>query len=277
MTTRLSASKRRASPIESNVLVVRRSRSVLWLTLNRPERLNALSRELLVQLLSQLESAAQDRNIRAVVISGAGRGFCAGGDLQLGLTEVTGVGPIEQQTGELRRFMRIVELIRRMPQPVVAAVKGACVGAGLSIASAADIRIAGASAIFATGFLQAGVSGDFGGTWSLAAAVGPALARELYLTGRRIDSVEALRIGLVSSVHADDELIPAATQLADELATRAPLAMEAVKANFAALPCSLSEMLEAEARRHVLSTNTRDATEAREAFLARRRPKFQGR
>jgi 2-(1,2-epoxy-1,2-dihydrophenyl)acetyl-CoA isomerase len=164
-----------------------------------------------------------------------------------------------------------------MDKPTIAAVNGACAGGGLGLALAADIRLASENAVFTTGFLTVGVSGDFGTTWGLSRAVGPALARELYLTGRRLGADEALRLGLVSAVHPADELMAAAEAVAVSVARQAPLAVRAIKRNFNALPASLAEVLEMEAARHVRCTNSADAEEARLAFLDKRPPNFERR
>jgi 2-(1,2-epoxy-1,2-dihydrophenyl)acetyl-CoA isomerase len=251
--------------------------SVGWVTLDRPDRMNAMSRALLEQLLAILQELSGDATVRAVVLTGAGSSFCAGGDLRQSLKEITGDGPIAEQTAELRRFMRTSQLLAEMDKPTIAAVNGACAGGGLGLALAADIRLASENAVFTTGFLTVGVSGDFGTTWGLSRAVGPALARELYLTGRRLGADEALRLGLVSAVHPADELMAAAEAVAVSVARQAPLAVRAIKRNFNALPASLAEVLEMEAARHVRCTNSADAEEARLAFLDKRPPNFERR
>ncbi len=250
-------------------VLTRTEGAVRWITLNRPRRLNALSRGLLERLLDEVERAAGDDAVRAVVLTGAGAGFSAGGDLKAGLHEVTGNGPHDEQVRELRRFMRIAELLHGMGKPTVAAVNGACAGAGLALACAADVRLAAGSAVFATAFLTAGVSGDFGGAWSLASIVGAGPARELYLTGRKLNAPQALALGLVSAVHPDERLAAEAGGLADVLATRSPRAVRAIKANFAALPCGFTELLDQEAERHVECTNSVEAAAAMTAFRER--------
>lgn len=164
-----------------------------------------------------------------------------------------------------------------MDKVTIAAVNGACAGAGLGLACCADIRIASDRAAFVTAFVNVGVSGDFGGTWGLSRAVGPGVARELYLSSRRVDAEEALRLGLVREVIAAEDLVERARALATELATEAPLALAAVKHNFNALPASLADVLEREAANHVRCTNTEDAEEARRAFLEKRSGRVVGR
>ena len=250
------------------VLLISTVDAVRWITLNRPDRLNALTRPVLERLLAELERAADDDRIRTVVLAGAGRGFCAGGDLRTGLQEVTGTGPRAQQTQALRRFTRAAELLHGMGKPTIAAVNGPCVGAGLALACAADIRVASESALFATGFLGAGVSGDFGGTWSLSSILGQGVARDLYLTGRRLDAARALELGLVSGVYPLEALLDEARRLAGELALHSPTAIRAIKANFDALPCSFGDLLDVETARHVDCTNSTEAAAAMSAFAA---------
>ena len=139
---------------------------VATITLNRPDRLNAMTTELIEGVLDRLEQAATDETVRVVVLTGAGRGFCAGGDL--GQTGLFADGRQEQDAvAELRRLHQTTVLLHEMPKPTIAAINGPCAGAGLSWACACDLRIAAESAVFRTAFLSAGLTGDFGGTWSL--------------------------------------------------------------------------------------------------------------
>jgi 2-(1,2-epoxy-1,2-dihydrophenyl)acetyl-CoA isomerase len=217
--------------------------------------------------------------VRVVILTGAGRGFCAGGDLSAG--EGGGVlsgKAIERDVGRLRQYMQSSRLLHEMPKPTIAAINGPCAGAGLSWACAVDLRYAAASAKFSTAFLTAGLSGDFGGTWTLPRIVGPAKARELYLLAERFDAREAERIGLVSRVVADDELMPYVRSVAERLRAAAPLALRAIKENLNdALEVGFAEMLDREPGRHVRCAHTRDATEAARAFVEKRPPKFEGR
>lgn len=250
---------------------------VAWVALNRPVHLNVVTRPLLESLLDVLGRVADDDAVRVVVLTGAGRAFCAGGDLSESLIEVTGAGTIARQTAELRRLMRTSQLLAEMDKVTIAAVNGACAGAGLGLACCADIRIAADRAAFVTAFVNVGVSGDVGGTWGLSRAVGPGLARELYLTSRRVGAEEALRLGLVSEVVDGDGLLERTRALAADLVAKPPFALAAVKRNFNALPASLADALEREAANHVLCTNTEDAEEARRAFLEKRTGRFLGR
>lgn len=250
---------------------------VAVVTLNRPERLNAMTDELLEALLAALERAAADDGVRAVVLCGAGRAFCAGGDLKEGVGGgVGGDGPVPTASGNLRRYMRTAQLLREMPKPTIAAVQGACAGAGLSLACAADLRVAAPSAVFATAFVSVGLSGDFGGTWALTGLVGSARAREAYLLADRIPAPRALAIGLVSEVVDDeDALLGRAGELAARLAALSVPAVRAVKANLNdAQEVGFREALEREAFRHIECSRTPEAREATQAFLEKRAPVF---
>jgi 2-(1,2-epoxy-1,2-dihydrophenyl)acetyl-CoA isomerase len=251
--------------------------SVAYVTLSSPDGLNLMNRELLEALLAALEGVANDDDAKVVVLTGAGRAFCAGGDLTESLSEITGSGSLSHQTAELRRLMRTTQLLAEMEKPTIASVNGACAGGALGLACGADIRVASTTAVFTTAFVSVGVSGDFGGTWGLSRAVGPGLAREMYLTGRRVGADEALRRGLVSFVYPPEHLAQETERLATALGGQAPLAMRAIKDNFNSLPASLAEVLEYEAKRHVRCTATSDAEEARRAFLEKRSPTFRGR
>ena len=251
---------------------------IATITLNRPDRLNTMSNELLEEALEALETAASDDGVRAVIFTGAGRGFCAGGDLGAMGSEDRRSRPLQTEIGRLRRFVRTSQLLRGMPKVTIAAINGPCAGAGFSWACAADIRYAAASAVFNTAFLTAGLSGDFGGTWTLTRLVGAAKARELYLLAERFDATEAHRIGLVSKVVPDDELMPLARSVAERAAASAPLALRAIKENLNdALEVGFSELLDREAERHTRCGQTADHKEAARAFVEKRTPVFEGR
>lgn len=251
--------------------------AIATVTLNRPDRLNAMTADLLEAALSALESAAANEAIRVVVLTGAGRAFCVGGDLAAGLEGINGPPPLTSQADRLRRFMRTSELLHAMPKITIAAINGPCAGAGLAWACACDLRYASASAIFNTAFITAAVSGDFGGTWTLPRIVGGAKARELYLLAERFDAAEALRVGLVSGILPADELLPHIAQVGDRIAGFAPLALKRIKANLNdSERLSFTEHLEAEAARHAFCCTTRDAAEAAEAFVQKRAPAFHG-
>jgi 2-(1,2-epoxy-1,2-dihydrophenyl)acetyl-CoA isomerase len=236
--------------------------------------------------MALLSQAASDEAVRAVILTGTGRAFCAGGDLNAisrgGIGDQGGAsslpGSYERSVTDLRTNMRSSQILREMPKLSIAAVNGACAGAGFSWACAADVRYAARSAVFNTAFMTAGLSGDFGGTWTLPRIVGSAKARELYLLPRKFDAAEALRIGLVSEVLPDDELLDFARDKARQAASYAPLTFAWVKENLNdADRVGFSEALDGEARRHVRSGMTEDAREAAASFLQKRPPQFKGR
>jgi len=251
--------------------------SVATVILNRPDRLNAMNDDLLDMLVEVLEDVGSNPSVAAVVLTGAGRAFCAGGDLAAMASAAEGEPSVEHKITGLRRHMRAAELLREMSAVTIAAVNGACAGAGLALAAAADLRIAADSAVFRTAFLSAGMSGDFGGTWSLTQLLGAGKARELYLCDERIPAREAERIGLVGSVVADDELAETAAKRASSFAAAAPLARIGIKANLnEAVHVSFAESLQHEAERHIRCARSDDAAEAGRAFLERRAPVFSG-
>jgi len=252
---------------------------IATITLNRPDRLNAMNRELITAAVETFEKAASDPAIRVLILTGAGKGFCAGGDLAgFAGGEFKQPQPIEQRIAELRRSMRTSQILRESDMVTIAAINGACAGAGFSWALACDLRYAAASAKFSSAFLNAGLSGDFGGTYSLTHILGTAKARELYLLAERFDAAEAERIGLVSKTLPDAELMNHVRGVARKLADSAPIALREIKRNLNdALRLSFSEALDREADRHSRCGTTEDNTEAAKAFLEKRKPLFKGR
>jgi 2-(1,2-epoxy-1,2-dihydrophenyl)acetyl-CoA isomerase len=256
--------------------------AIATVTLNRPERLNAMNEALLEGTLAALERAADDDSIRVVILTGAGRGFCAGGDLS-SMAGGNGAG-LPQQLGmssrvdRLRRYVRSSQLLHEMPKVTIAAVNGACAGAGLAWACACDLRYCAESARFNTAFMTAGLSGDFGGTWTLPRIVGPARARELYFLAEKFSSEDAERIGLVSRRLPDADLMGHVRGIAARLVSFAPLTLRAIKANLVdSERLCFSEMLDRESERHVGCGMTDDAKEAAAAFLEKREALFVGR
>lgn len=243
--------------------------AVVTLTLDRPERLNALDLEHVLALRDELRTLASDPDVRAVVLTGAGRGFCAGGDV----TSMAGEGAESSESAEpvdLRSIMEVSELLHAMPAFTVAAVNGPCAGAGLSFACACDLRYAARSAVFVSAFLRVGSSGDHGSAWVLTRAVGPAKARELLFLGDRVDADEAARIGLVSAVLDDDALRDHVDAVAARLAETPPNAARLMKQNLDdALTLPLTTYLDAETARFAECSGSPEAVAAAKAFLGR--------
>lgn len=262
---------------------------VLTLRLNRPDRLNALTWELMRLLQEALQEASVDPSVRVVVLTGAGRGFCAGGDIR-GTEDLDPADPVSNQwakdpawkshetrVSQVLRFSGSATLLHTMPKPTIAMVRGAAVGAGLCLAAACDFRIASTSAYFSTAFVKAARSGDFGGSYLLPRLVGPAKARELYILGDKIDSSEALRIGLVNQVVSDETLSEVTRQFAQRLAQGPAAAYRYIKRNLsAAETMTLDQVLELEAHNMIRCSQTEDARELYRAARDGREPNFKG-
>ena len=260
----------------SDIILVDISENIATVTLNRPEKLNALSGEMMEGLVPVIEGLAEEKEVRCVVVTGAGRGFCAGGDIA-GMASGETL-PNENPVARLRRLEETSRLLHEMPKPTIAMVNGPAAGAGLSIALACDIRIAGESARFGTAFVRIGFSGDYGGTWMLQRLVGPAKARELYFTGDLIDAREAERIGMVNRVVPDDELGRETRSLAERIAKGPPIALARMKQNMnLGLASDFSTLLDAEAEGMIMTGMTQDNREAVKAFLEKRPATFHGR
>jgi 2-(1,2-epoxy-1,2-dihydrophenyl)acetyl-CoA isomerase len=249
---------------------------IATLTLNRPERLNALSMEIRVGLLEALERLGHDSNVGCIVLTGSGRGFCAGGDVKsMGDRSATG---FESRASGIQFSNRIPRLMRTIPKTVIAMVNGVAVGAGLSMALACDLRVAARSARFGTGFLKIGLSGDWGGTWTLTRLVGTAKARELYLLGDMITADEALANGMVNRVADDDDLLSTTMAMARRIADLPQVAVGYTKRNLhAAETGEFQTVLDMEAFNQARCSQTEDHREAIKAFAEKRRPVFIGR
>jgi 2-(1,2-epoxy-1,2-dihydrophenyl)acetyl-CoA isomerase len=246
---------------------------VATLTLDRPAALNALTVPLKLALREALEAIAVDRAIRAVILTGAGRAFCAGQDLAE--REHPDAAPLDVELRE--RFNPIIRAIRSMGQPVIAAVNGVAAGAGASIAFACDLRIAAEDARFVLAFGRIGLVPDSGATWFLPRILGSAKAAELVLLGDPVDAAEALRLGLVSRVVSGDRLMTEARAMADRLADSAPLALALTKTALdRSMTIDLDEALEGEAKLQGIAGASADHAEGLAAFRAKRPPRFNG-
>lgn len=249
---------------------------VATLTLNRPESLNALSDEIRSGLVASLQRLDADDAVGCIVLTGSGRGFCAGGDVKsMGERSARS---FEARAAGLRQSGGIPMLMHSMSKVVIGMVNGVAIGAGLGLALACDLRIAARSARFGTGFIKIGLSGDWGGTWSLTRLVGTAKAREMYFLGDMIDADEALSVGLVNRV-VDDAELPATTMaMARRIAAMPVVALGYAKRNlFAAETGDFAAVLELEALHQTRCSQTEDHREAVQAFKEKRRPVFKGR
>ena len=252
---------------------------VAVLTLNRPETLNAMSTAMLEALLEALPRLADDTNIGVVVLTGAGRGFCAGGDVKaMAEGREFGGDTLEEKASALRAQMEVSRWLHEMPKPTIAMVQGAAAGAGLSLAMACDLRIAGDGARFATAFARVGYSGDFGGSFFLTRLVGTAKARELYYTADILSADQALALGLVNRVVPGARLDEETMALARRLAAGPRVALRYMKRNMnAAESGTLKDALDLEAWHHTRCGMTEDHREAARAFVDKREPVFRGR
>ncbi len=255
------------------------------ITMNKPERRNALDAAMWAGLEVALADAETATDVRCVVLTGAGGAFCAGGDVK-GMAErnssmpavASPPMPLDEQIHRQRlRHRAISGALFSMPKPTVAAVGGAAAGAGLALALACDMRIASADAVLATAFGKVGLSGDFGGTWFLTQLVGPARAKELYYLGDRIDMETALRLGIVNTVVDADGFGDAWRSTAARLAAGPTIAYRYMKENInRSVSADLGTLLDLEATHHRHTSTTADHREAAQAFVEKRTPVFKG-
>ena len=255
---------------------------VATLTMNRPDSRNALSRAMMTALAESLQRLALDPAVRVVVLTGAGRALCSGGDVKGFAARAGGEGAdaptFDQKVTDLRARMEAVRWLHEMPKPTLAVIPGPAAGAGLSLALACDLRIAAADAKFTTAFAKIGLSGDFGGSYFLSKLVGASRARELYFTGRVVQADEALRLGLVDRVAPYEELAAAAGAFARELAALPTVAIGYMKRNLnVAQRGSLADTLDSEAVHMIRTFETDDHKGAARAFVEKRPPSFAGR
>jgi enoyl-CoA hydratase len=261
-----------------STLTVERIRpGVVLATLDRPERLNALTFQMFRELRTLADEVAADEGARVLVLTGAGRGFCAGLDLD-DAAQLPGMTAAEMLAGQTS-WADAIAAFHRMDTPVIAGVNGPAAGAGFSLALAADIRIASPQARFNAAFVRIGLSGgDCGSSYFLPRLVGLARASEILLTGRFVDAAEAAAIGLVSAVVPSEDLLQGALELADRIVANSPLGVALTKQVLAvnADAPSLDAALELENRNQVLATRTADMAEALSAFREKRVPRFTG-
>jgi 2-(1,2-epoxy-1,2-dihydrophenyl)acetyl-CoA isomerase len=251
---------------------------IATLTLNRPDRLNALGDTLRDDLQDAVARASDDPEVRVMIVTGAGKGFCSGGDVKaMSERKESGSGrPLMEKVAPGRD--RTVLALRDSPKPIIAAVNGAAAGAGFNLALCCDMRLASTAAKFSQAFVKRGLHPDWGGTYFLPRVVGTAKAAELIFTGEVIDAQEALRLGIVSAVHPPEELMPAALALARKIADGPPIAIRLAKRSiYHNLDCDLRQALEFETFAQNICFDTEDAAEGIKAFVEKRPPAFRGR
>jgi len=260
------------------VLIESLENAVLTLTMNRPERLNALTPPLLMSLLQALRKASLNPQVRAVVLTGAGRAFCAGGDVKEMAAAGVSVQTLEERAAHLREAMDSARLLREMPKPTIALARGPVMGAGFSLALACDILVVSDSVKISTSFISVGLSSDYGGNWLLAQRVG-ARARWLSMLSPVLSAEEAARAGIADMVVPDAELETEGNRLASQLASAPTLAIGHTKANLNAVESgvTLGRAMDDEALRQMRCVMTEDHREAAAAFVEKRAPRFAGR
>lgn len=273
-------------PLSSELLKLSRdaAKGVATLTLNRPERLNALNGALLRALAEGVEEVARADAVRAVIVTGAGAAFCSGADTSE-LAGGSGTGPHKPGEGgaeALRRgfadAQRVVLGIHKMEKPVVAAVNGAAVGAGLDLACACDIRIASATARFAASYVKVGLFPGYGGTWFYPRLLGMGRAAEMMFTGDFLDAPAAERIGFVNRAVEPSRLLAEAESLAERLASGPPVAIRLAKLMLRrGLQVDLETAMEMAAAAEAVTLSSQDHAEGMAAAREKRRPQYRGR
>jgi 2-(1,2-epoxy-1,2-dihydrophenyl)acetyl-CoA isomerase len=241
------------------------------ITLNRPDHLNGITNTMMRELFDCVSCVALDPDVRIVQLTGAGRGFCPGADLK---AYTSG----EPQEPNRKEYFQITAMLHEMPKVTVAAINGACAGAGFGWACACDLRYAATGATFNTAFLGVAISGDMAGPWLLPRIIGATKARELYFLPGKFSAAEAERIGLVARTFPDEAFRAEIEAIMDRLAAAAPLAIGEMKKNFtSAENMGLRDYIELETERHSRTGASDDSREAFRAFVEKRQPEFKGR
>jgi 2-(1,2-epoxy-1,2-dihydrophenyl)acetyl-CoA isomerase len=241
-----------------------------WLLMNRPERMNGMTNQMLVETHDCLQHVAAQTDVRVVVLTGEGRGFCPGADLKH-------YAAGEKDVASAPHHFRVPVLLHEMPQVTIAAINGACAGAGLGWAAACDLRFAADTATFSSAFLKVASAGDMGGPWTLPRLLGAAKARELYFLPEKFDAKAALGMGLVTRIYEFARLRDEVGSIAQQLASAPPHALREMKRNFLdAERLGFADYIAVETRRHVEVMAHEDAKEAFKAFVEKRAPRFKG-
>jgi len=251
---------------------------VATITFNRPDKLNALSRDLLAESISHLKTWSRDPEIGAIVLTGAGRAFCAGGDVSNMARENESPPTLEEQIDGLREAQELSWLLYNIPKVTIAAVNGFAMGAGLGVCLACDLRLASDQARFGTAYAKVGFGGDFGTTWLLTRYAGAPKAKELFFLGDIIDAAEAHRLGLVNRVFPHDRLLDETSGIASRIAHGPLTSYRYMKANVnLATHTDFRTLLDREAETHLRCGMTEDHREGVRAFMEKRAPEFKGR
>ncbi len=257
-------------------ILVSESDGIVTITLNRPEKLNAFIGHMRRDLAEALEHAGSERGVRVVIITGAGRAFCAGGDVEF-MAELMKRSDSEEFARILGAGRRVILAIRQMTKPVIAAINGVAAGAGCNLAFACDLRVASTNATFTQSFVKVGLNPDWGGTYFLPRLVTPNKACELFFLGEQIKAEEALRLNIVNQVVSPEELGGTAQTLAERLRAAPPIAIAAAKqAVYRSKAQDLEEMLRFETESQIRCFESDDAQEGVRAFLEKREPHFTG-
>ena len=261
---------------QSQVVLEERKGNVAVIRLNRPDKLNALNIELGRGLVHALLHASQDNSVRAVVLTGAGRGFCAGGDLEL-IRDLRKRNASDELKVLLEAGKEMCLAIATMTKPVIAAVNGPAAGGGMNLALAADMRIASDQASFAESFAKVGLYPDFGGTYFLPRIVGPALSAELFYTAETLSAEDALRLGIVNRVFPADKFEEETQKIVDVLAGAPTVALRDVKRTIVGDDRkNLETKLDEEIRLQIHCFQSEDCLEGLNAFFEKRKPNFKG-
>jgi 2-(1,2-epoxy-1,2-dihydrophenyl)acetyl-CoA isomerase len=252
------------------------SEGILTITLNRPEKLNAFIGHMRRDLAEALEHAGSDRSVRVVIVTGAGRAFCAGGDIAF-MAQLMQRHESEEFARILGAGRRVILAIRQMTKPVIGSINGPASGAGCNLAFACDLRVASNTATFSQSFAKVGLHPDWGGSYFLPRLVTPNKACEMFFLGETIDAQEAERLGMVNKVVPPEELESATMRLAERLRAAPPIALAAAKhAVYMSQAAELEEMLRYETEVQMRCFESDDCHEGVQAFLEKREPKFTG-
>jgi 2-(1,2-epoxy-1,2-dihydrophenyl)acetyl-CoA isomerase len=263
--------------MSEEVVLTHIENKVATLTLNRPDKLNALSRDLIGQAVELLKQWSRDPDIGAIVLTGTGRAFCAGGDVSNMAKENAQPESLEQQIDGLRQAQELSWLLYNSPKVTIAAVNGFAMGAGLGICLSCDLRIASEQAKFGTAYAKVGFGGDFGTSWTLARYVGAAKAKEMFFLADIIDATEAYRLGLINRVAPPDELMAQVNEIAARIAHGPLISYRYMKANInLSQSTDFRTLLDREAETHLRCGMTEDHKEGVRAFMEKRAPNFTG-